>query len=222
MDTAAIGAASSFIHHPAGSVSETGQAALSLEFAQGEAYDDGCGIQNWRRRIALRGHNVYRDSKSSSAENLSASCQGVLKQGLHLPEMKHTERWRLTIAQDAIDACPASSRNLKNIKAALRNVIKTINEEYVDTRPGAEKDISRFDLLIAIFLASDHKTYLFTTNGPAPVPVTEYACLGSGAYIGEYFLRKVYTPGMSTRAVAPLAIQALAAAKEYVVLSNAR
>ncbi len=46
-------------------------------------------------------------------------------------------------------------------------------------------------------------------------PVDSYCCLGSGAYVGQYFLRNTYRAGMKTPEAALLAIQALAAAKDY-------
>jgi hypothetical protein len=116
---------------------------------------------------------------------------------------------------DAIHDIPGENRNFRTVKAALRTTIKAINDEYVDTRQPPERDAARFELLVAFWLASDEKLRLFSTQGPALIPVKFYECLGTGSYLGHYLIRPAYHFRMNVEHAVLLATQALAAAKRY-------
>jgi len=116
---------------------------------------------------------------------------------------------------DAITDLKDEKRNLTSIRDSLAWAVNWVNTEYVDTRPESERDGARFDLLIATWTSDTRTAELFATRGAAFVQEEEYQCIGTGQYLGHYLIRQVFRSSMSIRKVTLLAIQALAAAKEF-------
>jgi 20S proteasome alpha/beta subunit len=100
---------------------------------------------------------------------------------------------------------------------ALRKAIKTINDTYIDTRPDAEKEAAKFELIIGVWtqLPNPGELQLLKSSGPALLSAGDYHCTGIGAYLGDYLMRNIFSPAMRIKDTALLAIQALAAAKAY-------
>lgn len=115
---------------------------------------------------------------------------------------------------EAILALSAEARNSQSVKSSLRAAIKRVNDEYVDTRPAGEKDLARFELLIAV-ATTDSVPVLYSTSGPALMESREYECIGSGAYLGHYLIRPAFSESLTISNAVLIAAQALAAAKEY-------
>lgn len=121
--------------------------------------------------------------------------------------------------EDCVDALSSLGNDrctMRNVKKALRTAVRQINTEYVDTRPdAAEREASRFDLIIASWLPLAAGLRMFRTSGPAVLPSADYHCTGMGAYLGDYLMRNVFSSSMGLKNAALLAIQALSAAKTY-------
>jgi len=115
----------------------------------------------------------------------------------------------------ALRDCPTSEHSLKTVRGLLRKSVKSIKEEYVDKAPSAERETSKFELIIGAWLPLAGGLNLFRTKGSAVNDAGSYHCTGYGAYLGDYLMRNIFTPTMRLKDAALLAIQALGAAKAY-------
>ncbi len=118
-------------------------------------------------------------------------------------------------ADEAIKDNPGYCRTAVDIRRLVEQSVKHAQEQYVDTRPDAEKEASRFQLLVAIATKADG-ALLFSSSGTVLTEVENYECFGSGAYVGHHIIQTAYRPRMKLEQVATIAIQAKAAAKRYV------
>jgi hypothetical protein len=118
---------------------------------------------------------------------------------------------------ESITDCKPKERTMAKIKRLLRKAIKSINDEYVDTRPtDAEKEAAKFDLIIGAWLPMAGGLRMFRSSGPAVLLAGAYHCTGIGAYLGDYLMRDVFDrQSMDLNDVMQLATQALLAAKSY-------
>jgi 20S proteasome alpha/beta subunit len=118
--------------------------------------------------------------------------------------------------RDAIQDLPVEERTLKTVKLALRKAVKPICDEYVLSRPQYEHPEVEFSLLVACWIprGGGHKLFVIGKNGAVNL-VDRYSCLGTGAYLGEYFIRPAFDIHMGINEVTILAAQVLNATKSY-------
>jgi 20S proteasome alpha/beta subunit len=117
---------------------------------------------------------------------------------------------------EEIEKCAASARSLRTVKGLLRKAVRSIALGYVDSRPDlSDRDVSRFELVIAAWLPRGGGLSLFRASGPGLILVDNYYCAGSGAYLADYLVRSIFTRHMSIESAVLMATQALAAAKSY-------
>jgi hypothetical protein len=117
---------------------------------------------------------------------------------------------------EAIKDCPPDLRSLTNIRGVLKKAIKAFYGEYVDSISDPyERDRARFELIIGAWLPRGGGLKMFRSDGPAVIRVDDYHCSGSGAYLGDFFMKNLAHRQMSLREAALLAIQGIAAAKSY-------
>ncbi len=124
----------------------------------------------------------------------------------------------------AIDECTealhdlgSKGRTLRNVKSTLRKTIKHINDSYIYSRPEHERTSLEFQFVIAAFLPKGGGAQLFSTQGSAVNLEADYACIGTGDYLGHYLIRPIFSRMLNMNGVALLATQVLAAAKSYDV-----
>jgi hypothetical protein len=117
--------------------------------------------------------------------------------------------------QDAITDITPGNRSLRAVRGALKKVVKSINEDYIDRRPDIERESARVDLLIGAWIPRSGGAHLFSSSGPALRSQFEYECLGTGSYLGRYLLRDGFHRNMSTDEVVLLATQMLLAVKTF-------
>ena len=132
----------------------------------------------------------------------------------------HENNGKMAIEEcvDEVLDCPPEVRSLKKVKRALRKAVKSIYGEYVDCRPEAEKEASRFELIIGAWLPRGGGLKLFKSSGPAVLGADNYHCTGVGAYLGDYLMRDMAArnvPSMRMEDAALLSIRALTATKRY-------
>jgi 20S proteasome alpha/beta subunit len=125
-------------------------------------------------------------------------------------------------AKTAIDKCTEAltdlgpeKRTLRNVKKELRSVMKLIYDTYIYSRPESERLSLEFQFMIGAWLPRGGGAQLFSTEGPMVNLQHDYDCIGTGAYLGHYLIRPVFSQMLKMPAVMTLASQMLAAAKEY-------
>ena len=117
--------------------------------------------------------------------------------------------------QEAIADLPVENRTERAVRRSLAHVVKTFNEEYIDTRPETEREGARFDLLVAAWVPRGGGLNLFSTKGVGLIHEPDYQCIGTGDYLAHYLIRPVFHRMMLIREVVLLAIQMLASCKTY-------
>lgn len=104
--------------------------------------------------------------------------------------------------------CPIAEAR-KSIRRAIKPVITDYNQAQLDTS-------QRPSLLVAISKQSEQA--LFSSRDTAMPEIDSYACLGSGAYLGQYLIPPLlpYPPEfMTIRSLVPIALHMMAAAKRH-------
>jgi 20S proteasome alpha/beta subunit len=120
--------------------------------------------------------------------------------------------------EDCIDGfgeCPIEQRTLKRVTEIFRTAVLRINREYVHGRSETERFNAQFELIIGAWLPRGGGCQMFATSGDGVVFRPHYECHGSGAYLGHYIIKPVYSTQMGFADAALLAIQAIAAAKNH-------
>lgn len=116
---------------------------------------------------------------------------------------------------EGIKECPAEQRTLRKVKQIFRSAILAVHRHYVDGRSENERLAAWFDLIIGAWLPRGGGYNLFSTSGSAGLVVVDHDCLGSGSYFGHYVISPIFNRQMDIEEAALLAIQAIAAAKQY-------
>jgi 20S proteasome alpha/beta subunit len=102
----------------------------------------------------------------------------------------------------------------KKIRTTVETQILDLYERWMYPHP--DRASVDFALLIAVWSPTDNAAAIFWTEETAVVEFPTYACIGSGSTVAHYVVKPLYKPGMSENKVRPLAIDALARAKEFV------
>ncbi len=128
-----------------------------------------------------------------------------------------SEAYGKMVIQECLEAIRQSSmtRTLRAMRLAIRETLKPLYEEYVDTRPtAAERDGAQFCTLTALWSKAEGLD-LIASQDTAVWTVPSWNCLGSGEYLARFLLDPVYTPSISSEIAVRLAAQAMAAIKGY-------
>lgn len=130
----------------------------------------------------------------------------------------HEQNGKMAIdeCQEAIAEMKPEERTLRTVKRALQKAVKPICDEYVLARPPNEQEYLGFELLVGCWIprGGGHKLFSIGRNG-AVIKNDEYECIGTGSYMGHYFIRPQFNHHMSMDAAMLLAAQVLRVAKSY-------
>jgi hypothetical protein len=115
-------------------------------------------------------------------------------------------------AVQAINKLPEGTP-IGEIRNSIRRAIKAMTKDY-KSQPYADHNQTP-QFLIAIHDRPGH-SILFSAREAAMASVSSYACIGSGAYIGNY-IAAILEPSefLPIRILIPMAIQMIAAAKKH-------
>jgi hypothetical protein len=117
---------------------------------------------------------------------------------------------------EALFECDPKELTRKKARHILMGAIKSIHADYVDSRPDQiERENARFDLIIGCWLPKGGGLNMFRASGPGIMSGENYYSAGTGAYLGDYFIKDSFMPSMGIKRAAILAIQSLLAAKTY-------
>jgi hypothetical protein len=117
-----------------------------------------------------------------------------------------------TIAKMAVHSCKAALDSIEEadlssgrILSEIQTIFKSVQEQYIDTRPAHELNNAQIYCLFGIQMRSETGVI---------APVAKFDCIGVGRQLGFYIIEPSYRQDMSVSELAILAIHALAAAKE--------
>jgi hypothetical protein len=131
----------------------------------------------------------------------------------------HDQNGKMAIDEcwDAIQALPVEFRSLRAIRRALQKAVKPICDEYVLSRPSSEQDQQSFELLVGSWIprGGGHQLLSIGRNGAVNRLDASYGCLGTGSYLGDYFIRPTFDRYMPMHEVMLLAAQVVRVAKSY-------
>ncbi len=116
---------------------------------------------------------------------------------------------------EALSACPKERLSIADALKIVRPILKTTHEQYVEARPFEYREISRFSLLVAV-CALNESPRLYLASDAAFERVHSFDCVGVGRQLGRYIIEPMFQSSMNINQAVPLAIQALASAKERV------
>lgn len=128
-----------------------------------------------------------------------------------------SEAYGKMVIQECLEAIRQSpmTRTLGAMRLAIRETLKPLYEEYVDTRPtAAEQDSARFCILAALWSQTEGLE-LIRSHETAVWQIPSWSCLGSGEYLAKFMLDPVYQPSISSKIGIRLAAHALGAIKGY-------
>jgi len=109
---------------------------------------------------------------------------------------------------------PTHVASLKEVKAAIKDSLKYMWFEHVDSAPANERRALGCDFLVAIRVGID--VWLFRTNRTMMVAVKNWACLGMGLYLANYLVDRVLPRYSTIELAAQVVAHVIAAAKEHV------
>jgi len=127
-------------------------------------------------------------------------------------------------AQATIQKCLGSLRRKTPEQLATNAAIAAIVEKVLDSeyrrlvynRPDRDQGTHDFRLLLACWNSSEEMASLYTSYETSIKACEEYDCFGAGYYLGNYLIRPMFHPTMSTEEAQIIATYAVARAKEYV------
>jgi hypothetical protein len=109
-------------------------------------------------------------------------------------------------------------RTLSAVKNAIRIAVKPVVDDYVLSRPEAERGALEFELLIGCWVpdggARGHRLIAVRRNG-AVNKVEGYECIGIGSYLGDFLIGPAFHHSLGLGSVQILAAQVLRSAKSY-------
>ena len=130
---------------------------------------------------------------------------------------EHNGKMAIDECQEALSELAPERRTLKHVKRALKSAVKPVCDEYVLSRPQSEQDGYAFELLIGCWIPRGGGHQLFTVGRNGAVVLDDhYDCLGTGSYLGHYFIKPSYgAASLDMESAKLLAAQVLRVAKSY-------
>jgi hypothetical protein len=121
----------------------------------------------------------------------------------------------MTYLEEQLDErFPTHIASPKELKTTIRDSLKHIWFEHIDSAPANERRGLACDFLIA--LRVETSVYLFRTNRTMMISVKDWACLGAGLYLANYLVDRVLPRHPTTELAAQVVAHVIAAAKEHV------
>jgi hypothetical protein len=109
---------------------------------------------------------------------------------------------------------PSGVATLKEIKVAIRDSLKRIWFEHIDSAPANERRGLACDFLIAIRVGT--KINLFRTNRTMMPEIKDWACSGLGLYLANYLVDRILPRHPTTALAAQVVSHVIDAAKEHI------
>jgi hypothetical protein len=120
--------------------------------------------------------------------------------------------------EEALTALGSGERTLSAVKKTIRLAVKPVIDDYVLSRPEAERSALDFELLVGCWIpdggASGHRLLAVRRNG-AVNRIEGYECIGVGSYLGDFLIAPAFNHGLSLGTIQLLAAQVLRSAKSY-------
>jgi 20S proteasome alpha/beta subunit len=96
-------------------------------------------------------------------------------------------------------------------REAIESECRILYETYASLPPQ-----DSFVLQMLLALQTKHSVQLSKISGPSFTKVTEFECIGSGAYLARAIASELYSPRMSLKEATPMAAYILGMAKRHV------
>jgi 20S proteasome alpha/beta subunit len=122
-------------------------------------------------------------------------------------------------ATSAIADCEGRISRLNFLKVSVEDIRKEIESALVDfyqrhIYPHPERELVDFGLLVGVWLRGETRIYM--SQGTVVLPVSDYECIGTGAYLAKYLIRQFFE---SEERGARRSLQDVAILSEYVLSS---
>jgi hypothetical protein len=169
--------------------------------------------------------------KSSASVVLAADTQEIIGEHLKMsvPKLKRyvdADPWRAVIggaggsdiiehAFEQIESINAGVRSTKEFREALDDILSSIYDKYIYSRPDDVRSENEFRLLIGLWTEKDSLT-LLQTSGPLSIPCPRgYGCVGWGESHARKMADQWYTGGLGEKETVLLANYILKHTKRY-------